>query len=159
MNIAKDKVVTLHYTLRDKEGTVLDTSNGDDPLLYIHGNGFLIPGLERELDGKSPGCELKTTVNPEDGYGNYDDSLVFTVSRDEFPKGEEIETGMQFHASSDEGDQVLTVKAVKGDTITLDANHPLAGETLNFEVTVVDVRDATKEELEHGHVHGPHCHH
>ncbi len=155
MQISKHKVVTIEYTLTNDQGAVLDTSEGGEPLAYIQGVGGLIPGLESELEGKSSGDALSVSIPPEQGYGERDEALVQVVARDMFAGVDDLEVGMQFQAKSDEEEQVVTVSKVEGDEVTVDGNHPLAGETLNFEVTVVDVRDATAEELEHGHVHGP----
>lgn len=155
MEIARHKVVTMDYTLTDEQGDVLDTSEGRGPLAYIHGIGSLIPGLEAELEGRSAGDEISVTVSPEQGYGVRDESLMQTLSREQFQGVEDLEVGMQFRAQSDSGERVVTVVGVEGDEITVDGNHPLAGMTLSFEAQVLEVRDATAEELDHGHVHGP----
>ena len=159
MTIAENKVVTLHYTLTDNEGTVIDKSD-DGSFLYLHGASNIIPGLENALTGKKSGEELKVTVEPEEAYGVRDDARLESVPREMFPEDTEIETGMQFHAEGPEG-QMITVSVVEvsDDTVTIDGNHPLAGVQLNFDVKVVDIRDASAEELEHGHVHGPGGHH
>ena len=159
MTIAENKVVTLHYTLTDNEGTVIDKSD-DGSFLYLHGASNIIPGLENALTGKKSGEELKVTVEPEEAYGQRDDSRLESVPREMFPEDTEIEAGMQFHAEGPEG-QMITVSVVEvsDDTVTIDGNHPLAGVQLNFDVKVVDIRDASAEELEHGHVHGPGGHH
>jgi FKBP-type peptidyl-prolyl cis-trans isomerase SlyD len=153
MQIANQTVVTIDYTLTDDQGDVLDSSRGQEPLIYIHGSGNIIPGLESALAGKSTGDSLKVTIAPVDGYGEHDADLVQAVPRSRFP-GETIELGMRFHAQGSDGTQVVTVVAVDETNVTVDANHPLAGMTLAFDVQVLDVRDATAEELEHGHVHG-----
>jgi FKBP-type peptidyl-prolyl cis-trans isomerase SlyD len=159
MTIAENKVVTLHYTLTDDQGTVLDKSE-DGSFLYLHGASNIIPGLENALTGKKSGEELKVTVKPEDAYGVRDDARLESVPREMFPADTEIEAGMQFHAEGPEGQMItVVVTGVEEDTITIDANHPLAGVQLNFDVKVVDIRDASAEELEHGHVHGPGGHH
>lgn len=159
MTIAENKVVTLHYTLTDNEGTVIDKSD-DGSFLYLHGASNIIPGLENALTGKKSGEELKVTVEPEEGYGVRDDARLESVPREMFPEDTEIEAGMQFHAEGPEGQMItVTVSGVEGDTVTIDANHPLAGVQLNFDVKIVDIRDASAEELEHGHVHGPGGHH
>ncbi|MCF6336449.1 MAG: peptidylprolyl isomerase [Gammaproteobacteria bacterium] len=155
MTIAENKVVTLHYTLTDDEGTVIDQSD-DGSFLYLHGASNIIPGLENALTGKTSGDELKVTVPPEEGYGERDDARLESVSREMFPADAEIEAGMQFHAEGPEGEMMtVTVAGVDGDTVKIDGNHPLAGVQLNFDVKVIDVRDASAEEVEHGHVHGP----
>ncbi len=152
-------VVSIDYTLTDEEGEVLDTSEGGQPLTYLHGTGQIIPGLEAALEGQSKGAALKVSVAPEDGYGEYDDSLVAEVELDRFPNAAEIEVGDQFQANTPEGPRVVTVIEIGDDAITIDANHALAGVTLTFDVKIVDVRAATAEEIAHGHVHGPGGHH
>jgi FKBP-type peptidyl-prolyl cis-trans isomerase SlyD len=160
MQIAQDKVVLIHYTLTNDGGKVLDSSSGGDPLAYLHGQGNIIPGLEKALEGKQAGDKLNVRVEPAEGYGVRDDSLVQQVPRRAFGSVSKVEPGMQFHAQSAQGQmRVVTVTHVKGDMVTVDANHPLAGEVLVFDVEVAEVRDATGEELEHGHVHGPGGHH
>lgn len=153
MRIAKHTVATIDYTLTDNDKNVIDTSEGGEPLSYIHGTGSIIPGLEDALTGKSPGDALRVSVPPAQGYGERDDSLLKVVPKDRF-ETDDIEVGMQFHTSSDNGHQVITVVDIEGDKITVDGNHPLAGVTLNFDVKVVGVRQATQEELDHGHAHG-----
>ena len=155
MQIADKMVVTIDYTLKDDNGNVLDSSN-DGQFTYLHGSNNIIPGLENALTGKSAGDEVEVTVSPTEGYGERNDSMVQAVPRDMFDSEQEIEVGMQFHAQSPEGDMVVvTVMDVDDDDITVDGNHPLAGKHLNFGVKVVDVREATTEEIDHGHVHGP----
>jgi FKBP-type peptidyl-prolyl cis-trans isomerase SlyD len=153
MVVEKDRVVTIEYSLKDDGGNLIDSSEGSEPLVYLHGNGNLIPGLEKELAGKNAGDKLSCVIAAADAYGERDDSLVFKVAKSEFD-GADVEIGMQFEAQGEEGAQVVTVIAVEGDEVTIDANHPLAGENLHFDVKVVEVREATKEEIEHGHVHG-----
>jgi FKBP-type peptidyl-prolyl cis-trans isomerase SlyD len=154
MVIEKDRVVTIDYKLQDADGEMLDSSEGSDPLVYLHGNENIIAGLEKQLLGKKAGDELSCVVPAKEGYGERDEALVFKVSKSDFGEGAPIEIGMQFEAHGDDGAQIVTVKEIQGDEITIDANHPLAGEELHFTVKVVDVREATAEELEHGHVHG-----
>lgn len=153
MIVEKDRVVSIDYTLRDNNGNLIDSSEGSDPLEYLHGNGNIIPGLEKELAGKKAGDKLICSIAAADAYGERDDSLIFKVNKSEF-EGADVEVGMQFEAHGEDGAQIVTVVGIEGDEVTIDANHPLAGETLNFDVKVVDVREATPEELEHGHVHG-----
>lgn len=155
MQIAKDKVVAIDYTLKGPDGDVLDSSEGREPLSYIHGTGNIIPGLEKALEGKAKGDSVEVTVEPAEAYGERNEALIQEVSKGLFEGVDKIEPGMQFQAMSDSGPRLITVKAVDGDQVTIDGNHPLAGVTLDFNVNVVDVRDAEKEELEHGHVHGP----
>lgn len=159
MKISQNKVASIEYTLTDDSGEVLDTSVGGEPLAYIHGMGNIIPGLEEALEGKEAGDSLKVSVAPEDGYGEQNDALVQQVPREMFQGVDEIEIGMQFHAQTAQGLTVITVTEVAQELITVDGNHPLAGKTLHFDVKVVDVRDATEEELEHGHAHGAGGHH
>lgn len=159
MQIEARKVVTLNYTLTDKDGNVIDQSS-DGNFAYLHGANNIIPGLESALEGKSAGDSLNVSVNPTDGYGEHDAAKTQSVPRNMFPEDAEIEVGMQFHAQGPNGETlVVTVAEVEEDIITVDGNHPLAGVHLNFAVEVLDVREASKEELEHGHVHGPGGHH
>lgn len=154
MQIAEKSVVSIHYTLTNAEGNVLDSSEGQDPLAYLHGASNIIPGLENALVGKTVGDSLKVTVEPEEGYGPVRDELVQDVDRSAFSGIDDIQIGMQFMAQTPWGEQPVTVVKVEGDNITLDGNHPLAGQTLTFDVEVVEVREATEEEAEHGHAHG-----
>lgn len=159
MLVSKNTVVTFDYTLTDTEGAVLDTSRGGEPLSYLHGAGGIIPGLESQMEGKNVGDEFKATVAPEDAYGVRRDDLVAPVSRKAFQGINEIKPGMQFQANTQQGPRVVTVVAVEGDEVTIDANHELAGKTLVFDVKVVNVREASQDELAHGHAHGPGGHH
>ena len=152
-------MVNVHYTLKDDAGTVLDSSAGGEPLAYMHGNGNLIPGLEKALEGKRVGDKLNVAVAPEEGYGVRNEELVQNVPRSAFKGIPKLEVGMQFQADSNRGPRTVVVTAIEGDTITVDGNHPLADQTLNFEVEITDVRSATAEEISHGHVHGPGGHH
>lgn len=153
MQIEKNAVVAIDYTLRDTEGEVLDASPEGQPLQYLHGAGNIIPGLEKALEGKTAGEDLDVNIPPEDAYGERDDRLQQDVPLSMFEGVDNVEAGMRFQAQTQSGTQVVTVAAVSGDSITVDANHPLAGQTLNFKVKVSDVREASDEELEHGHVH------
>jgi len=155
MQIEKNKVVSIDYTLKNDDGQVLDTSEGREPLNFIHGNGQLIPGLEEALEGKVKDDKLNVSIPPEKGYGMRSEQMIHAVDRSNFEAGAEIEEGMQFQAQMDQGVQLLTVVKVEDDKVTLDGNHPLADQTLHFDVDIKDVRDASAEELEHGHVHGP----
>ncbi|PZN32119.1 MAG: peptidylprolyl isomerase [Proteobacteria bacterium] len=154
MQIAQDTVVLIHYTLTNDSGEVLDSSAGGEPLAYLHGNGNLIPGLEQALVGKATGDKLSVKIEPEDAYGAYDDDLVQQVPRAAFRGVPDVQVGMQFQAQSNLGPRLVVVKEVAGDTVTVDGNHPLAGQRLSFDVEVVGVRAATEEERAHGHVHG-----
>ena len=155
MNVAKDKVVSIDYTLTGDQGQVLDSSNGRQPLAYLHGGGNIIPGLESALEGKFAGDKLNVTIPPEQAYGIRDERMIQTVNRSSFGPDANIQQGMQFQANTNLGPRVLTVRDIQGDNVTIDANHPLAGQTLNFDVKVVEVRDASQDELAHGHPHGP----
>lgn len=155
MQIADNTVVTIDYTLTDTDGAVLDTSEGRQPLSYIHGVGNLIPGLENALAGKGAGDALQVTVPPDQAYGARNEDLLKVVEKSQFSGVDDLQVGMQFRVQSQAGQQIVTVTEIDGDNVTVDGNHPLAGATLNFDVTVVEVREATSEELEHGHVHGP----
>ena len=155
MQITKNKVASIHYTLRDNEGTVIDSSDGRDPLHYLHGAGNLIVGMEEGLEGRSKGEKLNLKISPEKGYGEKDENLVQQVPRSAFG-GQDVKEGMRF--STNQGG-VVTVTHVGLESITVDGNHPLAGVELNFDVEVMDVRNATNEEISHGHVHGPGGHH
>lgn len=155
MKIGKHKVAAIHYTLRDNNGSILDTSDGRDPLYYIQGMGNLIMGMEEGLEGKSKGDKFQIKVAPEKGYGTLDPGLVQKVPMSAFG-GQEVKTGMRFNTNRGE---VVTVTEVSSETVTVDGNHPLAGVELHFDVEVMEVREATPEEISHGHVHGPGGHH
>ena len=153
MEVAQDRVVTIAYTLKDDEGNVLDSSENHGDLAYIHGHQNIVEGLEDALEGKDVGDTVTTTVEPEKGYGDRHDQLMFTVPRSNMPDGD-LEVGMQFAAQDKEGNQqVVTLIDIGDEEVKLDANHPLAGQTLHFDVTVNGVREASDEEVEHGHVH------
>lgn len=155
MTISENKVVTIHYTLKDEQGDILETSEGDEPLAYIQGTGNIITGLEQALSGHDVGDRVEVTVTPEEGYGERDEERVQVVPKTQFENMEELDVGMQFHAETERGVEVVTVVKVDGDDVVVDGNHPMAGQTLNFDVRVLAIRDATAEELDHGHVHGP----
>lgn len=152
MNIEKDRVVSIDYELKDSEGTLIDRSESE-PLTYLHGNDNIIPGLERQLEGKKAGDRLAVTVAPADGYGDRDEELIFAVSKSDFAEPDKVEVGMQFQAHQEGSVNIVTVVGVTDDEVKVDANHPLAGKTLHFDVAVKEVREASIEELEHGHVH------
>ena len=159
MNIEKNRVVSLHYTLRDEQGTVIDSSSGRGPLTYLHGKGNIIPGLEEALAGRIAGDKLDVTVAPEKGYGRRDERLVQILPRTKFTGTGELTPGMQVRANGPQGARMMTIVRVDRDFVTVDGNHPLAGRTLHFSVEVGEVRKATHEEVSHGHVHGPGGHH
>tara|TARA_R110001592_G_scaffold337300_1_gene623552 strand:+ start:157561 stop:158031 length:471 start_codon:yes stop_codon:yes gene_type:complete len=147
-------VVSMHYKLTNANGEVLDSSDGGEPLIYLHGAGNIIPGLERALVGKSDGDSLQVSVAPAEGYGEPDPALVQVVDRAAFQGVESVDVGMAFEARGPDGQaQRIVVTSIDGDQVTVDGNHPLAGEQLNFDVQVVGVRAASTEEIEHGHVH------
>ncbi len=159
MSIKKDSVVLFNYTLKDDGDHVIDNSEPGHPLAYLHGHGNIVPGLERELEGKSTGDKLSVKVAPADGYGEHSKDLIQKVPRRSLKGLAKITVGMRLHAHTAHGPRAVTVTAVTGDMVTLDGNHPLAGQNLNFDIEIVEVRDATEEELAHGHVHGPGGHH
>ncbi len=155
MEIKADRVVRMDYELKDDEGTLLDKSREGAPLAYLHGHKNIIPGLEQGLEGESAGTEKAVTVAAADAYGEYKPELRQEIDRSMFPEGTPIEVGMRFRAGTPEGGQVIVrVTEIADDKVIVDANHELAGRNLNFKVKVRDVREATKEELEHGHAHG-----
>jgi FKBP-type peptidyl-prolyl cis-trans isomerase SlyD len=159
MRIEQNKVVMMHYKLTDKEGNVIDSSEGRDPLAYIQGIGNLIPGLEQELEGKEKGDKFNAVISPEHAYGKRDESLIRVVPKSGFQGEEEMAVGMQVQIETDdEGMAIATLTKVEGDDVTLDMNHPLADIELYFDVEVIDIREADKDELSHGHVHGPEGH-
>ena len=155
MIVRSNSVVSFHYTLRDSEGNTLDSSAGHDAFAYIQGGQQIVPGLEMQMEGKSKGDKFNALVEPAMGYGEFNKDLLQRVPLDRFG-GSKVEAGMQFQAGEH---GVFTVKEVVDGHALLDGNHPLAGVTLNFEVEITDVREATEEELSHGHVHGPGGHH
>ncbi len=155
MQIADQCVARFHYTLRNDAGEVLDSSEGQEPLAYLHGAGNIVSGLEQALAGKGEGEQFQVSVQPEEGYGPKHEGLIEEVPREAFQGIDQIDVGMRFQADSSQGPMVVTVTAVSEETITVDGNHPLAGETLHFDIEVVDIREATSEEQEHGHPHGP----
>lgn len=160
LKIADDHAVTIHYTLTNNQGEILDSSVGGEPLVYLHGAGNIIPGLENALLGKQQGDSLQVIVPPEDGYGVRHAELMQEVPRAMFGGASQLEVGMAFQAQGMHGEiQRVVIASINGDTVTVDANHPLAGETLTFAVTIESVRSASAEELAHGHVHGPGGHH
>ena len=159
MKIQQHAYVAIDYTLTLDSGEVVDRSDPGEPLGFVTGFGQIIPGLEKALEGMSVGDRLSIAIPPEDGYGVRDDDQVRAAPRSAFQGVDIIEPGMQFHAQTEYGAQLVTVVALEGDEVILDGNHPLAGQTLNFDVEVADIRDATPEELDHGHVHGAGCHH
>jgi len=153
--ITKDAVVLMHYTLTNNDGETLDSSADKEPLAYLHGHGNIIPGLEKQLEGKAAGDKVTANIEPADGYGVRDENLMQEVPKEAFQGAPEIVAGMQFQAQGPQGATMVTVTKVEGETVTVDGNHPLADVHLNFDVEIVEIREATAEELSHGHVHGP----
>jgi FKBP-type peptidyl-prolyl cis-trans isomerase SlyD len=159
MQIGDRTVATFHYTLTDASGRVLDSSSGGEPLTYLHGVGQIVPGLERHMAGRSAGDTFEVDVAPEVAYGVSDPGLVHVVPRGQFQGVDDLEVGMQFQADGGGHSMPVTISKIEGDEVTVDANHPLAGQTLHFAIEVTGVRDASVEELSHGHVHGAGGHH
>ncbi|MCP1375595.1 FKBP-type peptidyl-prolyl cis-trans isomerase [Dyella lutea] len=159
MQIADQTVVSFHYTLTDDQGTVIDSSAGREPLTYLHGVGQIVPGLEKEMVGRAVGDQFKVDVAPEEGYGVRHAELEQQVPREAFQGVEDIQPGMQFQGRGPQGVINVTVTRIEDGVVHIDGNHPLAGQTLHFDVQVTDVREATAEEQQHGHVHGPGGHH
>ncbi len=160
MPIGANKVVTIHYTLKDESGNLLDSTQGSSPFSFLTGRDQVIPKLEEEIDTMLIGGKKNILIAAEDAYGEYRNDLVHQINKENFPPDVELEVGMQFVTSAPDGTQMpFAIKQIDGDLVTIDFNHPLAGKNLEFEVELVDVRDATEEELSHGHVHGPHSHH
>ncbi|MCC6400648.1 MAG: peptidylprolyl isomerase [Flavobacteriales bacterium] len=155
MQIGKHSVVSFHYTLNDPEGVLLDTSAGRDAFAYLHGAGNIVPGLEEKMEGRAKGDAMEVVVEPVKGYGELDHSLLQRVPMDRFG-GQTVEEGMQFQTPDN---RVWSVMEVKDGEVVLNGNHPLAGVTLHFKVEITDVRQATEDEIAHGHVHGPGGHH
>jgi FKBP-type peptidyl-prolyl cis-trans isomerase SlyD len=153
MQIADGTVVAMDYALKDDEGTLIDQSQPGQPLVYLHGHRNIIPGLEAALVGKQAGDSAEVRVDPADGYGEPNPALEQIVPKDRFQGVEDLQPGMQFQANTDQGPVSVRVVKVEGDEVTVDGNHPLAGKHLNFNVTIQEVRAATEEEIEHGHIH------
>jgi len=159
MTIADKKVVVLDYVLTDNSGQILDQSD-DGSFLYLHGARNIIPGLENALTGKKAGDKFNVSVSPSEGYGERNENMVQTVPMDMFDESEQVEVGQQFHAASPDGSHIMvTITQIDGDQVTVDGNHPLAGQQLNFKGTIVSIREATADELAHGHAHAPGHHH
>jgi FKBP-type peptidyl-prolyl cis-trans isomerase SlyD len=155
MLVARDTVVTIHYTLKNDAGEVLDTSAGGEPLAYIHGSGNIIVGLEEALEGRAAGDRVEVAIPAAKAYGEHDEALIQQVPRRAFQSGGDVKAGMRFTAQTEHGPRQVVVTRVAGDMVTVDGNHPLAGQALNFDVEITAVRVASEEELAHGHVHGP----
>ena len=159
MQITNNTAVSIHYTLTTDAGEEIDSTIGGEPLVYLHGRGNIITGLEKALDNKTVGEKLNVRIEPAEAYGEFSEDKIQVVSREMFDGIDNIEVGMQFHAAVNSGSDIITVTKIEGDNITIDGNHPLAGQALTFVIDVVGVRLATKEEISHGHIHGAGCHH
>ena len=153
MKVEKNKVISIHYTLKDDNGNVIDTSEGREPLAYLHGNHNIISGLEEQLEGKEVGDKLSVDVKPEKGYGVVDESLKMVLKKEQFENPDGLQVGMQFQAQIGDKIAIYTITNIKDNDVYVDGNHPLAGMNLHFDVEIMDIRDATAEELEHGHAH------
>jgi len=160
MKVGKGTVVSIDYQLRLGDGTVIEASDPGNPLVYLHGEGFIVPGLERGLEGSAAGETRQVTVTPEDGYGERDEEGVQDIPRAAFPAGVQLRVGAELVTQGPDGEEVpFVIRELHEDKVVVDLNHPLAGKTLHFKVSVLEVRAASAEELAHGHVHGAHCHH
>jgi FKBP-type peptidyl-prolyl cis-trans isomerase SlyD len=159
MQVADNMAVSIHYTLTNDEGEIIDSSADGDALVYLHGAGNIISGLESALNGKQLGEKFTVRIEAADAYGDFMDDRVQVIARDMFEGVDNVEVGMQFHADVSSGPGVITVIAVDGDQITIDGNHPLAGVPLTFDIDIIDIRPATQEEQSHGHIHGAGCDH
>lgn len=155
MKIADNSVVTINYTLKDSEGNILDTTEGKGPLSYIHGVGYLIPGVEKKLDGKKTGENISFIVEPEEGYGVRDDTLIQNIPIDQFEDPNELDVGMEFEAQTEYGLIIVTIIGLEDDQVIVDGNHPLSGKTLNFDIEIISVREASVEELDEGEIKEP----
>lgn len=154
MKIAANSVVSIHYKLTNDGGEEIDSSEGQEPLTYLHGSDNIVPGLENALLGKGAGEQLQVTVQPEDGYGQINPDMVEVIPHDAFEGLDDVKPGIQFQAESPEGhQQIILVKEVSEAGVTIDTNHPLAGQVLHFDITIAEVRESTEEEREHGHAH------
>ncbi|TAL98624.1 MAG: peptidylprolyl isomerase [Rhodanobacter sp.] len=159
MQIAQNAVAAFHYTLTDDQNEVIDSSAGRDPLTYLHGSGQIVPGLEKQMEGRSAGEKFSVDVVPAEGYGVHHPELMQEVPRTAFQGVEDIQPGMQFQSRGPQGEINVSVTRVENDKVFIDGNHPLAGKTLHFDIEVTAVREASAEELAHGHVHGAGGHH
>jgi FKBP-type peptidyl-prolyl cis-trans isomerase SlyD len=160
MPLKSNQVVTMNFTLKDDNGNILDSTKGNEPFSFISGTNQILPKLEEKVGEMLIGSKMDVILDPEDGYGIYDDGAVKIINRSEFPEDIELDKGMGFLAKSPQGKDVqFFIKEVEGDNITVDFNHPLAGKNLHFDLELLNLRDATREELDHGHVHGAGGHH
>lgn len=153
MIVSENKVVSINYTVKTENGELLDTTEGREPLTYIHGKGRILPSIEEALEGKTTGDSVYVEVGPEDGYGYYYEELVFKVEKEKFSKIENLEIGTQVQLSTESGPAIFVVTDITDDYVTIDGNHPLAGKTLLFEITITDIREATEKELKEENIH------
>ena len=154
MKIEKNKVVTINYTIRNDDGSVVDSTSDGSPFLYLQGHQNIIPGLENQLEGKAKGDSFKVSIPPKHGYGEKNPNLIQEIPKGQFPEPSELQVGMQFQADTPDGPMILTILEINESSVKVDGNHPLAGQALHFEVEVMELREATDEEIQHGHVHG-----
>ncbi len=159
MTVINNKVVEIHYVLKDKDGELLDSSEGQKPLAYIHGIGNIIPGLEQKLEGKKIGDKVNAIIAPADGYGIREEKLVHKIPMSNFKDKSQVKLDAQFRVEMEDGPRIATITQIEEEEVTVDMNHPLAGEELHFDVEVMTIRDATEEEISHGHVHNGDHHH
>ncbi len=160
MSLELNKVISFNYVLKDEEGTVLDSTENKTPLTFLSGSNQILPKLEEALDGMLIGGKKNVKIDAANAYGEYDEKAVQNLKKEQFPPEAKLEEGMRYVANSPDGGQIpFVITEVKEEDITADFNHPLAGKDLEFDVELVDVRDATAEEMQHGHVHGPGGHH
>jgi FKBP-type peptidyl-prolyl cis-trans isomerase SlyD len=160
MAIEQNKVVTMNFTLKDDEGNLLDSTEKGGPFSYISGTNMVLPKLEEALSGMLIGSKKNLKLEAKDGYGNYNDDAIQVVGKENFPEDIVLEVGMEYMANSPDGVKMpFTINNVDGEEITIDFNHPLAGKNLNFDIELLNIRDATAEEISHGHVHGAGGHH
>lgn len=159
MQVTNNTAVTINYTLTNDAGETIDSTNGSDPLVYLHGNGSIIKGLEKALSKRNVGDKFTVRIEPAEAYGEFSDDMIQVISKEMFDGIENLEVGMQFNAAVNSGTSIITITKIDGDDVTIDGNHPLAGQALNFDIEIVNVRLATKDEIAHGHIHGEGCHH
>lgn len=159
MQITNNTAVTIHYTLTNDIGEEIDSTRGSDPLVYLHGNGSIIKGLEKALTNKNIGDKFNVRIAAPEAYGEFSEDMIQVISKEMFDGVDNLEVGMQFNAAVNSGTSIITITKIDGDDVTIDGNHPLAGQALNFDIEIVDVRLATKDEISHGHIHGAGCHH
>jgi FKBP-type peptidyl-prolyl cis-trans isomerase SlyD len=157
MIVEKNKVVSIHYELANDSGELLESTQQQGPMAYVHGGGNILPVLEDALEGKSVRARVRTEVSPAQGYGEYQSELVQSIPLASFPNADQVKVGTQFQLDTSQGPRLATITTVDEDTFTLDMNHPLAGQTLQFDIEVADIRDATVEEIEKGHIHTEGC--